>query len=72
MPDADVLLHAGDLTSGGTFAELQSQLEWSRSLPHRYKVVIAGNHGLLLDAAFVARHPERISVMAVSSIQQNL
>jgi calcineurin-like phosphoesterase family protein len=61
VPDGDVLLHAGDLTIGGTFAELRAQLDWLRHLPHRHKVVVAGNHDLLLDAAFVARHPEKIS-----------
>jgi predicted phosphohydrolase len=48
------------LTNGGSFEELQAQLDWLKSLPHRYKVVIAGNHDLLLDPAFVARSPDRI------------
>lgn len=60
VPDGDLLLHAGDLTVGGTFAEIQAQLDWLNTLPHKYKVVIAGNHDLLLDPAFVARSPDRI------------
>lgn len=60
VPDGDMLLHAGDLTSKGSFAELQSQLDWLNSLPHRHKVVIGGNHDLLLDPAFVSRFPDRI------------
>lgn len=60
VPDGDLLLHAGDLTIHGTFEELQKQLDWLNALPHRYKVVIAGNHDLLLDPAFVARSPDRI------------
>ena len=60
VPDGDILLHAGDLTNFGTFAELQAQLTWLNTLPHTHIVVIAGNHDLLLDPAFLARHPERI------------
>ncbi|PNY24939.1 Uncharacterized protein TCAP_05125 [Tolypocladium capitatum] len=60
FPDGDPLLHAGDLTNQGSFEELQAQLDWLASLPHRHKVVIAGNHDKLLDADYLARFPERI------------
>lgn len=60
VPDGDVLLHAGDLTDKGTFAEIQAQLDWTNTLPHRYKVCIAGNHDLLLDPDYVKRRPDRI------------
>lgn len=60
LPDGDVLLHAGDLTNQGTFAEIQAQLNWISSLPHRYKVVIAGNHDSLLDPEYVKRRPDKI------------
>lgn len=60
LPDGDLLLHAGDLSQEGTFAEIQAQLDWMNSQRHTHKVVIAGNHDLLLDAAFVDAHPKRI------------
>ena len=44
VPDGDVLVHAGDLTRRGTRAELERVADWLRSLPHRHKVLIAGNH----------------------------
>lgn len=44
VPDGDVLVHAGDLTQRGTLAQLEDVADWLRSLPHRHKVVIAGNH----------------------------
>lgn len=59
IPAGDILLHAGDLSRYGTFDEIQSQLKWLSSQPHRWKVVIAGNHDLLLDKDFVAVHPDR-------------
>jgi Calcineurin-like phosphoesterase len=49
VPGGDLLVHAGDLSQGGTRREIQSTLDWLRDLPHRHKVVIAGNHELLLD-----------------------
>ncbi|KAK5689614.1 hypothetical protein LTR97_012787 [Elasticomyces elasticus] len=49
LPPGDILIHAGDLTQGGTKEELQAALDWLNAQPHEYKVVIAGNHELLLD-----------------------
>jgi predicted phosphohydrolase len=44
VPDGDVFIHAGDLLRGGTFDELRLVLPWLQSLPHRHKIVVAGNH----------------------------
>ena len=60
VPDGDLLVHAGDLTDYGTFEEIQSQLDWLAKLPHKHKVVIAGNHDRLLDPEYIARFPDKI------------
>jgi hypothetical protein len=52
VPYGDILIHAGDLTINGSFRELQAQLSWLNSLPHVHKIVIAGNHDLLLDQSY--------------------
>ncbi|MDI3286077.1 metallophosphatase domain-containing protein [Polyangium sp. 15x6] len=52
VPRGDVFVHAGDLCRFGDLDELAEAAAWIRSLPHRYKVVVAGNH----DWAFV-HHP---------------
>lgn len=49
IPDADLLIHAGDLCNKGSIEELQDQIEWLNSLPHKHKIVIAGNHDTYLD-----------------------
>ncbi|KAG8627793.1 hypothetical protein KVT40_003666 [Elsinoe batatas] len=54
LPEGDLLIHAGDLSEKGTFKEIQDQLDWLKKQPHRHKVVIAGNHDLLLDPEFVS------------------
>jgi predicted phosphodiesterase len=59
LPDGDILLHAGDLSQYGLFDEIQAQLDWLNTQPHRHKVVIAGNHDLILDEEFVKMHPDR-------------
>jgi calcineurin-like phosphoesterase family protein len=49
IPPGDILIHAGDLTDAGTVAEIQAQIDWLASLPHREIIVIAGNHDTFLD-----------------------
>ncbi|MCJ1412705.1 hypothetical protein MMC19_006803 [Ptychographa xylographoides] len=49
IPDGDILIHAGDLTNAGTTAEIQAQIDWLVTLPHRHKIAIGGNHDSYLD-----------------------
>ncbi len=44
IPDGDVLIHAGDLTGHGTLGEIGAFDAFLARLPHRHKIVIAGNH----------------------------
>jgi 3',5'-cyclic AMP phosphodiesterase CpdA len=49
IPPAEILIHAGDLTQSGTQGEIQKGLDWLNSLPHPFKILVAGNHDILLD-----------------------
>lgn len=49
IPGGDILVHAGDLTFEGSYYELLRELSWLAALPHRHKVVIAGNHDFLFE-----------------------
>lgn len=49
VPDGDLLIHAGDLTNAGTVEDIQAQIDWLASLPHRHKILIAGNHDSWFD-----------------------
>lgn len=60
LPPGDLLVHAGDLTVSGTPVELHDALSWLASQPHRYKVVIAGNHDTCLDPEH--RSPQKASI----------
>lgn len=44
IPDGSVFVHAGDLCRAGTLDELAPVAAWIRALPHRYKIVVPGNH----------------------------
>lgn len=59
VPEGDILIHGGDHTKNVSFEEMQKQLHWLLSLPHRHKILVAGNQEVLLDEAFLERYPER-------------
>jgi Icc-related predicted phosphoesterase len=44
IPDGDMLIHAGDVASLGKYKEIVRFSEWFSDLPHKHKVMIAGNH----------------------------
>lgn len=63
LPPGDLLIHAGDLTEWGSFDEVQKQLIWLSSQPHEHKVVIAGNHDILFDPAFLKANQDRFPII---------
>jgi Icc-related predicted phosphoesterase len=46
IPGGDVLVHAGDFTMMGELETISDFNRWLGELPHKYKLVIAGNHDL--------------------------
>ncbi len=55
IPDGDILIHAGDLSSRGKKEEIIDFLNWFSNQPHKYKIFIAGNHDF-----FFEREPKEI------------
>ena len=49
IPDGDILIHAGDLTRHGSLDDVLEFNDFLDSLPHPYKIVIAGNHDLCFE-----------------------
>ncbi len=49
VPDGDILIHSGDATLRGTETEIEDFLIWYSSLPHKYKIFVAGNHDWLYE-----------------------
>ncbi|KAH7044410.1 Metallo-dependent phosphatase-like protein [Linnemannia elongata] len=60
VPEADILVHAGDFTKMGTTAQIDQFICWLKSLTHiPIKVVVAGNHEVILDKEFYEKHWHR-------------
>ncbi|KAJ8307239.1 hypothetical protein KUTeg_015323 [Tegillarca granosa] len=66
VPPGDVLLHAGDFTKKGTIEEIKEFNDYLGTLPHKHKVVIAGNHDLTLDNEVVYRRPHTLRSFGIA------
>jgi Icc-related predicted phosphoesterase len=51
VPDGDLLLHAGDATLRGSWEEIRAFAAWFKSLPHKHKIFVAGNHDWLFETS---------------------
>ncbi len=49
IPEGDVLIHAGDITMRGKLDEARAFDRFLGGLPHRHKIVIAGNHDFCFE-----------------------
>ncbi len=49
LPDGDILIHAGDISSYGTEKEVRKFDNWLADLPHPHKIVVAGNHDFVFE-----------------------
>ena len=49
LPEGDILVCAGDITTNGKPAAVSEFDAWFAAQPHRYKLLIAGNHDFLFE-----------------------
>jgi hypothetical protein len=50
VPDGDIFVHAGDfMLTGSKVREIAQFNEWLGTLPHRWKIVVGGNHDMILE-----------------------
>lgn len=49
IPDGDMIVHAGDISSRGEPEEVRDFLDWFSGLPHPHKVFVGGNHDFFLE-----------------------
>lgn len=69
LPQADVLIHAGDLTWNGTEDEITDFVEWLDTLDYAHKIFIAGNHDECLDGATVEGLPANCHYLCNSGFE---
>lgn len=55
LPEADILLHSGDLTKVGYRTEHEETISMLKAAPAELKLVIAGNHDITLDEEYFLR-----------------
>jgi Icc-related predicted phosphoesterase len=60
LPEADVLVHAGDLLNRGKLSELNSASLWLQEQKKKFKeiVLIGGNHDFILEAFMKENHED--------------
>ena len=52
MPAGDVLIHCGDVSLfSKSLRQIEDFNDWLGTLPHRWKLVIPGNHEFFLEAS---------------------
>ena len=49
LPDADVIIHGGDVSKMGRDYEVEDFMGWFSELKYRYKIFIAGNHDFFFE-----------------------
>jgi predicted phosphohydrolase len=49
VPPGDILIHAGDISMLGTLPDVERFDAWLGALPHRHKIVVAGNHDFCFE-----------------------
>lgn len=58
IPDCDMIIHSGDMSNRGKVSEIEDFCEWYGKLPHKHKILIAGNH----DWGFQTRNEECLQI----------
>jgi Icc-related predicted phosphoesterase len=49
VPAGDILVHSGDFVDGGSLDEYTDVFSWLDSMPHKHKLLVAGNHDSLFQ-----------------------
>lgn len=49
LPEADMIIHGGDLSKMGRDHEVQDFINWFSKLNYTYRIFIAGNHDFHLE-----------------------
>lgn len=68
LPLADILVHSGDFTMAGTEDEAIDFLEWFIDLPHRHKILVAGNHDDCLRGESIEGLPDNCHYLDCSGV----
>ena len=69
MPEADVIIHSGDISNSGTEEEVLDFLNWMIELPYQHKIFVTGNHDICLwDAEGIEDLPDNLHFLQDKSV----
>ena len=72
LPEADIVVHSGDISHSGTENEVLDFLNWFIELPYQQKIFVAGNHDLCLwDAEGIEDLPDNVHFLQDRSVMIN-
>ncbi len=60
LPQADILIHSGDISKRGKDCEIEDFVEWLSSLDFQQKIFIAGNHDFYFEDKTIERVQEML------------
>lgn len=60
LPQADILIHSGDISKRGKDYEVEDFIKWLSSLDFRYKIFIAGNHDFYFEGKTISKVQEML------------
>jgi len=73
LPEADVIVHSGDMCFAGTAGEFSDFVDWFCSLNYPCKIFIAGNHDVILYEANADKLqsflPENVAYLCNSGVE---
>ncbi len=70
LPNADVIVHSGDISNNGTESEVFDFLNWYIKLPYAHKIFVTGNHDLCLwEAEGIEDLPNNIYFLQDSGVE---
>lgn len=64
IPECDVLVCSGDIGGRTNLLELTEFLIWMEKQPARKKILVAGNHDIIMDYAWVKRQDDVLNLIA--------
>ena len=69
LHEGDVLIHAGDALSQGTFSEWGAFIKEFAALPHKHKIYVPGNHDRIteLDEDLVKKDCAKVGVIYLNN-----
>lgn len=63
IPDADILIFAGDMTNCRTDSDISDFNSFLQQLPHKHKIVVGGNHDYVL-----ASNPQKAGMLLTEAM----